>query len=181
MRKIVDNERMMLRVCDLYYNRDMSQSDIAKIMDISRPTVARLLKSAKLKRIVEITISDPQERRYSELEQKLEKTYHLQEVIIADTVSTTNQQKDVLGKAAAGYLKSILKDNDIIGVGMGTTIRYIAPYAPRQFQNLTFIPLLPPRKKLQSYTCETRWSNTQSRSRIPFHESTKSPMHSGIW
>lgn len=133
---------MMLRVCDLYYNRDMSQSDIAKIMDISRPTVARLLKSAKLKRIVEITISDPQERRYSELEQKLEKTYHLQEVIIADTVSTTNQQKDVLGKAAAGYLKSILKDNDIIGVGMGTTIRYIAPYAPRQFQNLTFIPLL---------------------------------------
>ena len=90
MRKIVDNERMMLRVCDLYYNRDMSQSDIAKIMDISRPTVARLLKSAKLKRIVEITISDPQERRYSELEQKLEKTYHLQEVIIADTVSTTN-------------------------------------------------------------------------------------------
>ena len=89
----------MLRVCDLYYNRDMSQSDIAKIMDISRPTVARLLKSAKLKRIVEITISDPQERRYSELEQKLEKTYHLQEVIIADTVSTTNQQKDVLGKA----------------------------------------------------------------------------------
>ncbi len=24
---------MMLRVCDLYYNRDMSQSDIAKIMD----------------------------------------------------------------------------------------------------------------------------------------------------
>ena len=61
MRKIVDNERMMLRVCDLYYNRDMSQSDIAKIMDISRPTVARLLKSAKLKRIVEITISDPQD------------------------------------------------------------------------------------------------------------------------
>lgn len=133
---------MMLRVCDLYYNRDMSQSEIAKIMDISRPTVARLLKSAKLRRIVEITISDPQQRRYSELEQRLEKMYKLQEVIIADTASTTNQQKDVLGKAAAGYLKSILKDDDVIGVGMGTTIRYIAPYAPRQFQNLTFIPLL---------------------------------------
>ena len=142
MKKIVDNERMMLRVCDLYYNRDMSQSNIAKIMDISRPTVAKLLKSAKSKRIVEITISDPQERRYSELEQKLEKMYQLQEVIIADTANTINQQKDILGKAAAGYLKSILKDNDTIGVGMGTTIRYIAPYAPRQFQNLTFIPLL---------------------------------------
>ena len=99
----------MLRVCDLYYNRDMSQSDIAKIMDISRPTVARLLKSAKLKRIVEITISDPQERRYSELEQKLEKTYHLQEVIIADTVSTTNQQKDVLGKDLVTAIEMLKK------------------------------------------------------------------------
>ena len=30
MKKIINNERMMLRVCDLYYNRDISQSDIAK-------------------------------------------------------------------------------------------------------------------------------------------------------
>ena len=89
MRKIVDNERMMLRVCDLYYNRDMSQSDIAKIMDISRPTVARLLKSAKLKRIVEITISDPQERRYSELEQKLEDAEILTQIMGSDHCPVT--------------------------------------------------------------------------------------------
>lgn len=131
----------MLRVCDLYYNRDISQSDIAKLMDISRPTVAKLLKSAKQKRIVEITISDPQKRRYSELERQLEKLFKLQEVIIADTVDET-RQKDVLAEMAAGYLKSILKDNDVIGVGMGTTLRYIAPYASTRFQNLTFVPLL---------------------------------------
>ena len=89
----------MLRVCDLYYNRDMSQSDIAKIMDISRPTVARLLKSAKLKRIVEITISDPQERRYSELEQKLEKTYHLQEVIYCRHCKHHQSAKRCSGKS----------------------------------------------------------------------------------
>ncbi|MDO4311800.1 MAG: sugar-binding transcriptional regulator [Eubacteriales bacterium] len=141
MKKIVNNERMMLRVCDLYYNRDVSQSDIAKLLDISRPTVSRLLKSAKQKRVVEIIISDPQKRRYSELERRLEKTFKLQEVIVADTVDDSNQ-KDVLAKMAAGYLNSILKDNDVIGVGMGTTLRYIAPYASKQFQNLTFVPLL---------------------------------------
>lgn len=132
---------MMLRVCDLFYNRDLSQSDIAKLMNLSRPTVAKLLKSAKQKRIVEITISDPQKRRYTELEHRMERLFHLQEVIIADTVAE-NQQKDVLGKAAAGYLNSILKDNDVIGVGMGTTIRALAPYASTSFQNLTFIPLI---------------------------------------
>lgn len=141
MKKIVNNERMMLRVCDLYYNRDVSQSDIAKLMDISRPTVAKLLKSAKQKRIVEITISDPQKRRYSELERRLERVCNLQEVIVADTVEE-GRQKDVLAKMAAGYLKSILKDDDLIGVGMGTTLRYIEPYAPTKFQNLTFLPLL---------------------------------------
>lgn len=141
MKKIINNERMMLRVCDLFYNRDLSQSDIAKRMDLSRPTVAKLLKSAKQRRIVEITISDPQKRRYTELEQQMEKLFHLQEVIIADSVDE-NQQKDVLGKAAANYLKSVLKDNDIIGVGMGTTIRHLAPYAPTHFQNLTFVPLI---------------------------------------
>ena len=36
-----------------------------------------------------------------------------------------------------------MKDNDIIGVGMGTTIRYIARICSQTvFQNLTFIPLL---------------------------------------
>ena len=140
MKKIIDDERMMLRVCDLYYNRDISQSDIARLMEISRPTVAKLLQSAKQKEIVKIIICDPQERGHSELERQLEKLYKLQEVIVVDTVEE-DQLKDALGKATAGYLKSILKDDFVVGVAMGTTLRYVAPYATRQFQNLTFVPL----------------------------------------
>ena len=132
----------MLRVCDLYYNRDISQSDIAKLMEISRPTVAKLLQSAKQKEIVKIIICDPQERGHSELERQLEKLYKLQEVIVVDTVEEEQQQKDALGKAAAGYLKAVMKDGFVIGVAMGTTLRYIAPYASKQYQDLTFVPLI---------------------------------------
>ena len=64
MKKIVNDERMMLRVCDLYYNRDVSQSDIARLMDLSRPTVAKLLQRARQKGIVKILICDPQERSH---------------------------------------------------------------------------------------------------------------------
>ena len=133
MKKIVDDERMMLRVCDLYYNRDVSQSDIAKLMGISRPTVAKLLQSAKQKEIVKIIICDPQERGHSELERRLENLYKLQEVIVVDTVEE-DRQKDALGKATAGYLKTVLKDGSVVGVAMGTTLRYIAPYATKQFR-----------------------------------------------
>ena len=60
---------------------------------------------------------------------------------MVDTVDE-DQQKDALGKAAAGYLKSVMKDGYVIGVAMGTTLRYIAPYATKQFQNLTFVPMI---------------------------------------
>ena len=93
MKKIVDDERMMLRVCDLYYNRDVSQSDIAKLMDLSRPTVAKLLQRARQKGIVKILICDPQERTHSQLERRLEKTFRLQEAIVVDTLEE-GRQKD---------------------------------------------------------------------------------------
>ncbi len=141
MKKIVDDERMMLRVCDLYYNRDISQSDIAKLMGISRPTVAKLLQSAKQKEIVKIIICDPQERGHSELERRLENLYKLQEVIVVDTVDE-ERQRDALGKAAAAYLKSVMQDGFVVGVAMGTTLRYIAPYATQQFRDLTFVPMI---------------------------------------
>jgi DNA-binding transcriptional regulator LsrR (DeoR family) len=141
MKKIVDDERMMLRVCDLYYNRDISQSDIAKLMGISRPTVAKLLQSAKQKEIVKIIICDPQERGHSELERRLENLYKLQEVIVVDTVEE-DRQKDALGKATAAYLKSVMKDGFKVGVAMGTTLRYIAPYGTKQFRDLTFVPMM---------------------------------------
>lgn len=142
MKTIVNDERMMLRVCDLYYNRDVSQSDIAKLMELSRPTVAKLLQRARQKGIVKITICDPQERSYSQLERQLETTFKLQEAIVVDTQEGMNQQKDALGRAAANYLQAILKDGYMIGVAMGTSLRYIVPYAPRQFRGLTFVPLV---------------------------------------
>ena len=132
---------MMLRVCDLYYNRDVSQSDIAKLMDLSRPTVAKLLQRARQKGIVKILICDPQERNYSQLERRLEKTFKLEEAIVVDTLEE-ERQKDALGRAAANYLQAILKDHYMIGVAMGTSLHYIAPYAPRQFRGLTFVPLV---------------------------------------
>ena len=141
MKKIVDDERMMLRVCDLYYNRDVSQSDIAKLMDLSRPTVAKLLQRARQKGIVKILICDPQERTHSQLERRLEKTFRLQEAIVVDTLEE-GRQKDALGRAAANYLKTILRDQYVIGVSMGTSLGYLAPYATRQFRGLTFVPMV---------------------------------------
>ena len=47
MRKVIDDPRLMVRVCDLYYNQGISQQQIAKDLNLSRPTVSRVLELAK--------------------------------------------------------------------------------------------------------------------------------------
>lgn len=45
----------------LYYLSDKSQSEVAKELGVSRPTVSKLLATAREKGFVRITIADPRE------------------------------------------------------------------------------------------------------------------------
>ena len=74
---ILDDTRMMIKVCKMYYQEGLSQNEIAK-MKISRPTVSRHLNQAKRKGIVEIKIN---ENDLLELEKELEEKYKIKEVI----------------------------------------------------------------------------------------------------
>ena len=47
MRKKVDDPRLMIKVCDLYYNQNASRQEIGQELGLSRPTIARLLDSAR--------------------------------------------------------------------------------------------------------------------------------------
>ena len=81
MRKVIDDPRLMVRVCDLYYNQGISQQQIAKDLNLSRPTVSRVLALAREQGIVKISISNVDAVEHWELERKLEKKYGLQKVI----------------------------------------------------------------------------------------------------
>ena len=122
-KNIIEDERMMLRVSDMYYNKNMSQQDIANKLSISRPTISKLLSAAR--------------------EQLLEEKYDLKEVFIVETLEDTAETKALMGKAAAQYLSRIIRDGDVIGVTMGTTVAQIAPHANNSYHsNLTFVPLI---------------------------------------
>ena len=96
MRKVIDDPRLMVRVCDLYYNQGISQQQIAKDLNLSRPTVSRVLALAREQGIVKISISNVDAVEHWELERKLEKEYGLQEVIIVgENSSEERQQPDI--------------------------------------------------------------------------------------
>ncbi|MHC6178497.1 sigma factor-like helix-turn-helix DNA-binding protein [Clostridium sp. JNZ X4-2] len=73
---------IILKAAYLYYIKDMSQNEIADILNISITTVSRLIKKAKDEKIVEFVIRDPY-IKCIHLEEKLKQAFKLKEVIIA--------------------------------------------------------------------------------------------------
>ncbi|SHJ36685.1 DNA-binding transcriptional regulator LsrR, DeoR family [Geosporobacter subterraneus DSM 17957] len=143
MKKILGDIRLMVKCCILYYEEDLGQQEIAKLLGISRPTVSRLLKEAKESGIVKIEINRGFQSDYQLLERKLEKHLGLKEVIIVEDKLDAAVQKLELANAAAKYLERTIADGDVVGVSMGTTIKEIAQYVKNtNTLQVTFVPLI---------------------------------------
>ena len=74
-----EKDKLSIEVAELYYQLNYSQQQIANQLEISRPTVSRLLQYAKDKGYVQIKVSDPFMDLES-LEEKLSLKYQLKEV-----------------------------------------------------------------------------------------------------
>lgn len=133
MKRIVDDERLMVRVSELYYNQGYGHKEIGDQLGLSRPTVSRLITNAREHGIVRIIIADVDGRNHMELEQQLEAKFGLKAAVITDSYSESTVQKQELGRAAAKYLERILQNGNTVGVSMGSTLSYIAPYITADF------------------------------------------------
>jgi DNA-binding transcriptional regulator LsrR (DeoR family) len=110
-----DELRLIAKVAHLYYGRGVRQAEIARQLDLSQATVSRLLKRAEEEQIVRITVSVPH-GAYTELEEELEAGYGLKEAIVVDTVEDDEQILRDLGAAAAFYVETTLKQDELIGI-----------------------------------------------------------------
>ena len=142
MKKIGDL-RLMMKCCSLYYEDNLNQQEIANQLGISRPTISRILKEAFEQGIVKIQIVDVLKNDYQKIERSLERKYKLKEVIVVDDKQDALTQKQELARAVSEYLTRVVKENDIIGVSIGTTLKEIPRYVEKSnCKNVTFIPLL---------------------------------------
>lgn len=118
-----EKQRLMIKIANLYYQTGLTQDEISRNLRLSRPRVSRLMQEAINKGIVKITITQ-EPGSYAELENQLEKKYHLLEVIIANTSypnSTASVARDI-GTVAANYFHRIVMDGDVIGLTWGITL-----------------------------------------------------------
>ena len=174
MRKLVDDTRLMIKVCDLYYNQEASQQQIGKRLGLSRPTVARLLESARQQHIVEIRIPGLDTIEYWELEQKLERKYGLREVLIVDAGDSEEDLETALGSAAAGYLQYMIKDGGVVGVSMGSTLYHmVSVLAGPKAEGVTYVPLIGGMGRLRTELHANSLAEQMSR----FYDGTFVPLH----
>ncbi|MEM9777746.1 MAG: sugar-binding transcriptional regulator [Chloroflexota bacterium] len=111
----------IVRVAELYYERNLSQKEIATIVGTSRPRVSRLLADAKQMGIVEIKINRPIEK-LPDLSEKLRKTFKLRDAIVVDSGEEYLDSVRNVGMAAAELLSSIIENDMTIGITWGQTL-----------------------------------------------------------
>ncbi len=140
---ITDDTRIVIKVCQLYYEQNLSQKEISAQLGISRPQISRLLANARLNNIVSITINNPYAEE-TRLENELIKKYKIKDALVVDTTSETESNRfEVFSVQAAKHLYAYIRDNDLIGVMSGKTISSLLN-AVSDFERhgLDFIPLV---------------------------------------
>ena len=107
--------RLMARVARLYHEGGSSQSEIARRLELSQPTVSRLLKRAEDEGIVRVVITDPV-GTHPDLEEGLQERYGLREAMVVEAGSGEEALLRDLGAAAGYYLETTLKRGDVVGL-----------------------------------------------------------------
>lgn len=145
MKKIVDDERLIYKVCCLYYQDDMNQKEVGDYLGISRSSVLRILRKGKELGIVTIELHNPRFYDYGDMEKKLEKTYGLKDVVIVESsvLDTREEAVSYMFGSAADYLHGFFKEGDVIGVAMGKTLNNVVSTNKTydRFRDLHFVAM----------------------------------------
>lgn len=119
-------KKQMHEAAILYYEKKHTQNEIAKIMNLSRQTVSKLLNEAIKEGIVEIKIKNP-EIVCSNLERDLCDKFKIKNAVVCG-VSNDNDSLCMLMtvQKAADYLRSVIeKGNQKIAISWGRTIEML--------------------------------------------------------
>jgi DNA-binding transcriptional regulator LsrR (DeoR family) len=159
----------LVEICRLYYDDRLTQAQIAKKLDISRPTVSKLIAEAREKGIVKIEIKSPLEGNSSLLEQLIG-TFKLQGGLIVPTSSNDeNLNVKLTLSQGAVYLEGLLDTMKNVGLGwgysMGGLIDALNPQAPKENIDRAVCPII------GSAANAIRWYQTNELTRI-FAEKT---------
>lgn len=139
---IVENLKFTMRVCEMFYNENLTQKEIAASLNISRPQVCRILAYARERGLVSVHLNYP-DTEESFFEHKIRELYGLTEVYVYDIGSDDLPNSlELLAQKSVGLFDACIRDNSRVGVMAGRSILEFAKALPRcKNRGLEFVPL----------------------------------------
>lgn len=139
----VEKNNFLSEICNLYYEANMTQSEIAQKFSTTRFKISKFLSEAKEKKIVEITIHRTYDHN-SNLELALKERFNLKDAIVFDNSSSPSEDSlACLGELGANYINTIIEENLIIGIAWGKTLsNVIKNMHPRKKFPITVVQIL---------------------------------------
>lgn len=121
---MVNEKTLMYEAATLYYEKKLTQQEIAGHMKLSRQTVSRLLNDAIREKIVEIRIHNPEENRKA-LEGRLCRTFGISRCVVCSTGSGDGELRRLMTvRAAVDYLLPAFQKGGLrIAVSWGRTVQ----------------------------------------------------------
>lgn len=140
---IRNNQRLTIKVCELYYNGNLSQKMIAAKLGISRPQISRILANARENNIVTIKINNP----YSDetnLENQLIEKFNLTDALVFNTGGLSGHDATAdLCKQASSQMDVYMPNEGSIGIMSGKTIYELVKHIQSlDRRGLKFVPLI---------------------------------------
>ncbi|MCP4141762.1 MAG: sugar-binding transcriptional regulator [Chloroflexi bacterium] len=109
-------------VAEMYFVEGLTQSEIAKKVDVTRSMVSRMLTEARQRGIVKIHIERPYSYN-SDLQAELSKRFRLKKaVVFCHAGENATEYLSRLGEVSAQELNSLLKNQMVLGVAWGTAL-----------------------------------------------------------
>lgn len=141
-RSLSAEDHVVLKVCHLYYEHNLTQAQVAARMGFSRPKVSKLLAEGRDRGLVKIEIAEPA-GDFTPLEIALEDRYGLEEAVVAPTSDDRETTELSAGRAGADLLSRLCGPDTVLGLSWGVSLRALADTTPRRaFRCKRIVPLV---------------------------------------
>lgn len=141
-RSLSAEDHVVLKVCHLYYEHDLTQAEVAARMGFSRPKVSKLLSEGRDRGLVKIEIAEPA-GDFAPLEISLEDRYGLDEAVVVPTSEYRETTELSAGRAGADLLARLCDRDTVLGLSWGVSLRALADTASRGgFRCKKVVPLV---------------------------------------
>jgi DNA-binding transcriptional regulator LsrR (DeoR family) len=144
-------QQLLARVSSMFYEQELTQSEIGEKLGLSRVKIYRLLKEAKEAGIVQIIISWPI-KRDGGLEQQLKKVFGLEEALVLVAPKQEDALLPELGQLAARYLETLFKDHMTLAICLGkTTYEVIQAIRPNKSLHVNVVQAIGSLPRMNQY------------------------------